>query len=416
MSRYLVSESVTEGHPDKVADKISDAIVDAYLAKDPDSRVAVETVVKEGLISLEGEISAPFTLNHAQIARQAAAEIGYTDADSGLDPQGAGIINNVWPRDFDSNIGDWGEARELSPEEKEKLYNSYVGDQGLVIGYATDETKEYLPLPYVAATKLAERLAYVRKNGIIPQLRPDGKTEVIVEYSEDLTRALRFDAVLISTQHSPEISLEDVRKRVHDEVLVPVLDQFGLDYSRATIVINRSTFIHGGPHSDAGLTGRKVVVDTYGGIGSHGGGAFSGKDPHKADRSEAYAARWAAKNVVAAGLAHRAQVTLGFVLGQGAPASIDVETFGTETVPRQAIQRAVEKVFDFRLLSIIDQLDLERPIYYKTAAYGHFGRNDPDFTWERLDKADALRQAAQEALSEAAEVENADAGVAASAK
>ena len=395
MSRYLISESVTEGHPDKVADKISDAIVDAYLAKEPDARVAVETVVKEGLISLQGEISAPFTLNHGEIARKAAEEIGYTDADSGLDPRGAGVINNVWPRDFSSDLGDFGQEDASSEEEKEHIYDTFVGDQGLVVGYATDETAEYLPLPYVAATKLAQRLAYVRKNGIIPQLRPDGKTEVVVEYNEDLSRALRFAAVLISTQHSPDIALEDVRSQVREQVLEPVLDEFGLDYSRARIVINRTPFIQGGPHSDAGLTGRKVVVDTYGGIGSHGGGAFSGKDPHKADRSEAYAARWAAKNIVAAGLAHRAQVTLGFILGQGAPVSIDVETYGTEQVPREIIQKAVEQVIDFRLLSIIDQLDLELPIYYKTAAYGHFGHDDPDYTWEKTDKVDALKDAVQ---------------------
>ena len=395
MSRYLISESVTEGHPDKVADKISDAIVDAYLAKEPDARVAVETVVKEGLISLQGEISAPFTLNHGEIARKAAEEIGYTDADSGLDPRGAGVINNVWPRDFSSDLGDFGQEDASSEEEKEHIYDTFVGDQGLVVGYATDETAEYLPLPYVAATKLAQRLAYVRKNGIIPQLRPDGKTEVVVEYNEDLSRALRFAAVLISTQHSPDIALEDVRSQVREQVLEPVLDEFGLDYSRARIVINRTPFIQGGPHSDAGLTGRKVVVDTYGGIGSHGGGAFSGKDPHKADRSEAYAARWAAKNIVAAGLAHRAQVTLGFILGQGAPVSIDVETYGTEQVPREIIQKAVEQVIDFRLLSIIDQLDLERPIYYKTAAYWHFGHDDPDYTWEKTDKVDALKDAVQ---------------------
>ncbi|HCA74896.1 methionine adenosyltransferase [Bifidobacterium sp. UBA6881] len=393
MSRYLVSESVTEGHPDKVADKISDAILDAYLAEDPDSRVAVETVVKEGLISLQGEISAPVTLNHSEIARKAAAEIGYTDADSGLDPQGAGVINNVWPRDFSESKGDYGQTAAQTEEERERLYDTFIGDQGLVVGYATDETEEYLPLPYAAASKLAERLAYVRKNGIIPQLRPDGKTEVVVEYNEDLSRALRFDTVLISTQHDPDIELDDLRKQVRKQVLEPVLDEFKLDYSKAKIVINQFAFVKGGPHSDAGLTGRKVIVDTYGGIGSHGGGAFSGKDPHKADRSEAYAARWAAKNIVAAGLAHRAQVTLGFILSQGAPVSIDVETYGTESVPREIIQKAVEKTFDFRLLSIIDQLDLARPIYYKTAAYGHFGHDDPDYTWEKLDKVEALKEA-----------------------
>ena len=389
MSRYFVSESVTEGHPDKVADKVSDAILDAYLAKDPDSRVAVETTVKDGLVTVEGEVSAPFILDHVAIARKAIAEIGYTTADSGIDPYGAGVINNIRPRDFDSTTGNYGQE---SGKDKEKVYDSFIGDQGLVVGYATNETDAYLPLPYVAATKLAERLAYVRKHGIVPQLRPDGKTLVVVKYGEDL-RAERFDTVLISTQHSQDIAVEDVREKVRQNVLVPVLDSFGLDYSDAHIVINYSSFVHGGPYADAGLTGRKVIVDTYGGFASHGGGAFSGKDPRKADRSEAYAARWAAKNIVAAGLADRAKVTLGFIVGQGSPASIDVETYGTEHVPRPTIQQAVETVFDFRLLSVVDQLQLARPIYYKTAAYGHFGRNDPDFTWERLDKVDALKAA-----------------------
>ncbi len=392
MSRLLTSESVTEGHPDKVCDVISDSILDAYLAVDPDSRVAVETSAKDGLVVVEGEVSAPRTLDHVAIVRRAIADIGYTDAASGLDPEGAGVINNIRPREFDSNDGGaYGNYGDESKVSREDAYNTFGGDQGLMVGYASDDTKALMPLPIYAASRLAERLAYVRKNGIVPELRPDGKTLVSVEYAhDDVTDPRAIRHVLISTQHSDRISLEDVRRQVRENVLVPVLDSLNVDWSEADVVINRSPFINGGPKADAGLTGRKIIVDTYGGIAGHGGGAFSGKDPRKPDRSAAYAARWAAKNIVAAGLARRAQVQLGYFNRTPKPISIDVETFGTESVDREKIQRAVARTFDFRLLAIIDQLNLRRPIYRKTAAYGHFGRDDADFTWERTDKVDEL--------------------------
>ena len=392
MTRLLTSESVTEGHPDKVCDIVSDSILDAYLTLDPDSRVAVETSAKDGLVVVEGEVSAPKVLNHVSIVRQAIAGIGYTDAASGIDPEGAGIIDNIRPREFDSNDGGaWGNYGDSSAVSREEAYNTFGGDQGLMVGYACDDTKTLLPLPIYAASRLAERLAAVRKDGTIPELRPDGKTLVSVEYANDNVtdpRAIRH--VLISTQHSDKIALEDVRAQVRASVLEPVLESLDVDSSQADVVINRSPFINGGPKADAGVTGRKIIVDTYGGIAGHGGGAFSGKDPRKPDRSAAYAARWAAKNIVAAGLARRAQVQLGYFNRVAQPISIDVETFGTETVDRAAIQRAVSKTFDFRQLAIIDELNLRRPIYRKTAAYGHFGREDPDFTWERTDKVDEL--------------------------
>ncbi|MBT1164536.1 methionine adenosyltransferase [Bifidobacterium felsineum] len=392
MTRLLTSESVTEGHPDKVCDIISDSILDAYLALDPDSRVAVETSAKDGLVVVEGEVSAPRTLDHVAIVRKAIADIGYTDAASGLDPEGAGVINNIRPREFDSNDGGaWGNYGDDKKVSKEEAYNTFGGDQGLMVGYAADDTKALLPLPIYAASRLAERLAYVRKNGIIPLLRPDGKTLVSVEYANDnITSPKAIRHILISTQHSDKIAVEDVREQVRKEVLEPVLATLDVDASEAEVVINRSAFINGGPKADAGLTGRKIIVDTYGGIAGHGGGAFSGKDPRKPDRSAAYAARWAAKNIVAAGLARRAQVQLGYFNRVAKPITIDVETFGTETVDREKIQRAVAATFDFRQLAIIDELDLRRPIYRKTAAYGHFGRDDADFTWERTDKVDEL--------------------------
>lgn len=392
MTRLLTSESVTEGHPDKVCDIVSDTILDAYLELDPDSRVAVETSAKDGLVVVEGEVSAPRTLDHVALVRKAIADIGYTDAASGLDPEGAGVINNIRPREFDSNDGGaWGNYGDDKKVSKEEAYNTFGGDQGLMVGYASDDTKALLPLPIYAASRLAERLAYVRKNGIIPLLRPDGKTLVSVEYANDnITDPCAIRHILISTQHSDKLALDDVREQVRKEVLEPVLATLDVDASEAEVVINRSAFINGGPKADAGLTGRKIIVDTYGGIAGHGGGAFSGKDPRKPDRSAAYAARWAAKNIVAAGLARRAQVQLGYFNRVARPITIDVETFGTETVDRTKIQEAVAKTFDFRQLAIIDELDLRRPIYRKTAAYGHFGRDDADFTWERTDKVEEL--------------------------
>ena len=392
MARFFSSEAVTEGHPDKVCDIISDSILDAYLTLDPDSRVAVETTAKDGLVVVEGEVSVPRVLDHVAIARQALHDIGYTTAESGIDPDGCGIINNIRPRVFDNPQGDYGDTDKIA--DKETAYNTFGGDQGIMIGYANDDTDALMPLPAYASNRIAERLAWVRKNGVIPQLRPDGKVLVTVEYTDDL-RPVAFRHVLISTQHSPEISVEEVRRQVRKQVLDPVLKTFpDIAADDIDVVINASPFHTGGPKADSGLTGRKIIVDTYGGFAAHGGGAFSGKDPRKPDRSAAYAARWVAKTIVAAGLARRVQVSLGYFRNVAAPVNIDVETYGTETVAREAIQKAVEQVFDLRQLAIIDELNLRRPIYRKTAAYGHFGRTGEEFTWERTDKADALRDAA----------------------
>lgn len=388
--RFLTSEAVTEGHPDKVCDIISDAVLDAYLALDPDSRVAVETSAKDGLVVVEGEVSAPRFLDHIKIVRDAIASIGFTDAYSGLDPQGCGIINNIRPREFDSNSGVFGDINDVSALSKEQQYEAFGGDQGLMVGYACDDTPQLMPLPIYAANRLAESLAEARKSGRLPFLRPDGKTLVSVEYQSDLLDPVRITHVLISTQHDADITLDEVRNAVREQVLLPTIDALGYSLEDAQVVINRSRFVNGGPRADAGLTGRKIIVDTYGGIAAHGGGAFSGKDPHKPDRSAAYAARWVAKNIVAAGLARRAQVQIGYFHRTARPISIDIETFGTQQVERAAIQHAVEQTFDLRQLAIMDRLNLFRPIYQKTAAYGHFGRNDPDFTWEQTDVIDEL--------------------------
>ncbi|KFI89510.1 MAG: methionine adenosyltransferase [Bifidobacterium merycicum] len=392
MTRLISSEAVTEGHPDKVCDIISDSILDAYLALDPDSRVAVETTAKDGLVVVEGEVSVPRILDHVEITRQALRDIGYTTADSGIDPDGCGIINNIRPRVFDNPQGNYGDTDKIA--DKETAYNTFGGDQGIMIGYANDDTDALMPLPAYAANRIAERLAYARKNGIIPLLRPDGKVLVTVEYTDDL-KPIAFRHVLISTQHDPHLSVKEVRDAVRAEVLDPVLETFhGISTDDVDVVINASPFHTGGPKADSGLTGRKIIVDTYGGFAAHGGGAFSGKDPRKPDRSAAYAARWVAKTIVAAGLARRVQVSLGYFRNQASPVSVDIETYGTQSVPRETIQHAVEQVFDLRQLAIIDELNLRRPIYRKTAAYGHFGRSGEEFTWERTDKADALRAAA----------------------
>ena len=397
MTRLFSSESVTEGHPDKVCDIVSDALVDAYLTLNPDSRVAVETAIKDGLVLLEGEVSAPRHLDHAAIARKAIAEIGYVGTGIGLSAWEAGVIDNIRPRQFDSSDGNrYGNFEDADQFTKDKAYDTFGGDKGLMVGYAADDTDVLAPLPIHLASRLTERLAYVRKNGIAPLLRPDGKTLVTVEYPESLVDPIAVRHVLISTQHSDQLGLEEVREAVREHVLKPVLDDLSksapnVDVDDIDVTINESPFINGGPKADAGVTGRKIIVDTYGGIAGHGGGAFSGKDPRKPDRSAAYAARWVAKNVVAAGLARRAQVQISYLNRNPRPVSVDVETFGTESVSRERIQHAVERSFDLRQLAIIDQLDLRRPIYRKTAAYGHFGRTDADFTWERTDKVDELK-------------------------
>ncbi|MBT1166663.1 methionine adenosyltransferase [Bifidobacterium simiarum] len=391
MTRVLTSESVTEGHPDKACDIISDSILDAYLQVDGRSAVAAEATAKDGLVVVEGEISAPTVLDHVEITRQALRDIGYTDAESGINPDGCGIINNIRPREFDENLGNYDVNTGKAEEE---LLDAPAQDQGIVVGYAINDNPSLQPLPIYTASRLAERLAYVRKNGIVPELRPDGKVIVSLEYDDDF-RPQAITNVLISTQHSPKLSLEAVRSAVREHVVAPVLDAIDVRHDDATVTINNGPFHNGGPKADSGLTGRKIIVDTYGGLAAHGGGAFSGKDPSKVDRSAAYAARWVAKNIVAAGLAYRAQVTIGYFALQAKPISVDVETFGTQTVDREKIVEAVNRVFDLRPYSIIRDLDLQRPIYRKTAAYGHFGRDDKDFTWERTDRADALRAAVE---------------------
>ena len=390
MTRLLTSESVTEGHPDKVCDVISDSILDAYLTVSPLSAVAAETTAKDGLVVVEGEVSAPTVLDHVEIARQALRDIGYTDAASGISPDGAGVINNIRPRDFDENLGDYDRLVGRSGDE---LLDVPAQDQGIVVGYAVDDNPSLLPLPIYAASRIAERLAQVRKDGTLPLLRPDGKVIVSIEYDDDL-RPVAFRNVSLSTQHSPDFALDDVRSAVREQVIDPVLARIDVPLAADAIVkVNNGPFTNGGPKADSGLTGRKIIVDTYGGLAAHGGGAFSGKDPSKVDRSAAYAARWVAKNIVAAGLAYRAQVTIGYFVAESDPISVDVETYGTETVDRARIVDAVKRVFDLRPFAIIRDLDLQRPIYRQTAAYGHFGRNEPDFTWERTDRVDALKTA-----------------------
>lgn len=388
MSRTLVSESVTEGHPDKVCDIVSDSLVDAYIRLNPDSRVAVETAIKDGLVLIEGEVSAPSKLDHALIVRQALAAIGYTSAETGLDAEGCGVIDNIRPRMFSHHTGNFGDGDTV---DKEKAYNTFGADQGLMIGYACDDTPELIPMPIHIASRLAERLAYVRKNGIMPMLRPDGKTLVAVEYANDnITNPAAVKHILVSAQHSDKIELTELRELIREHVITPVIEEADVGATNAETIINNKPFTLGGPKADAGVTGRKIIVDTYGGMAGHGGGAFSGKDPRKPDRSAAYAARWAAKNIVAAGLARRAQVELGYTHLTAQPIVVDIETFGTETTDRRKIENAVRATFDFRQLAIIDQLDLRRPIYVKTAAYGHFGREDKDFTWERANKVEEL--------------------------
>ena len=389
MTRILTSESVTEGHPDKVCDIVSDAIVDAYIAADKHSLVAAETLAKDGLVVLAGEIGSSVSLDNVEIARQAIRNIGYTNAASGIDPDGAGIINNLRPRDFDDDFNDI-----AGRTKEEERINQPALDQGVVVGYAIDDNPSLQPLPIYAASRLAERLAYVRKNGIVPELRPDGKVIVSIEYDDDF-HPLAFRNIQISTQHSPELSLEQVRSAVREYAIDPVLEKFDVPSDHARVLVNHGVFHNGGPYADSGLTGRKIIVDTYGSLAGHGGGAFSGKDPSKVDRSAAYAARWVAKNIVAAGLARRAQVTISYFIYEANPIALDVETYGTETVSRDAIQKAVEQVFDLRPYVIIRDLDLLRPIYSQTAAYGHFGREGDAFTWERTDRAEALRQAVQ---------------------
>ena len=390
--RHFTSESVTEGHPDKICDQISDTILDAMLEQDPTSRVAVETLVTTGLVHIAGEVTTEGYVEIPQLVRQKIKDIGYTSSQIGFDGDSCGVSVSIGQQSPDIAQGvDAGlEARELSSVDP--LDSQGAGDQGLMFGYATNETPTLMPTAIQTAHRLTEKLASVRKSGELDYLRPDGKTQVTIGYEGTVAKTI--EAVVLSTQHNPGISLEQIRAEMRDRVIIPVLEATGLDLTQTKFFINPTgVFITGGPMGDAGLTGRKIIVDTYGGASRHGGGAFSGKDPSKVDRSAAYAMRWVAKNVVAAGLADRAEVQVAYAIGVARPVAVYVETFGTEKYDVDKIERAITKVFDLRPKAIIDELNLLRPIYAQTAAYGHFGRELADFTWENTDRVSQLQSA-----------------------
>ena len=387
--RLFTSESVTEGHPDKICDQISDAVLDAILAKDPQARVACETTVTTGLVHVMGEITTSCYVDIPKIARQVVRDIGYDRAKFGFDCDTCAVITSIDEQSPDIAMG-VDKCLEVKEGEQDDGLDNGAGDQGMMFGYACDETPELMPLPLSLAHKLSMRLTQVRKDGLVNYLRPDGKTQVTVEYNED-NSPKRIDAVVVSTQHSPEVDLEQIRRDMIDLVIKPILPADLLDEETKIYVTPIGRFVVGGPQGDSGLTGRKIIVDTYGGSAPHGGGAFSGKDPTKVDRSAAYAARWVAKNVVAAGLARRCQVQLAYAIGVAHPVSIRVDTFGTGTVSDAQLEQAVEKTFDLRPGAIIRDLKLRRPIYRQLAAYGHFGRDDLDLTWEKTDRVDALK-------------------------
>ena len=394
--RLFTSESVTEGHPDKICDAISDTILDAMLAEDPQARVAVETVVTTGLVHVVGEVRTSGYVEIPQLVRDTLKEIGFTSSDMGFDGTTCGVSVSIGAQSPEIGVGvdTSHEVRGSSSTDEDDRQGA--GDQGLMFGYATNETPEYMPLPISVAHRLSRRLTEVRKEGIVTGLRPDGKTQVTFEYDEAGT-PVRLDTVVISTQHDPERTQDELRELLSEHVVNHVLSDESLKpfvTEDLELLVNPSgSFILGGPAGDAGLTGRKIIVDTYGGMARHGGGAFSGKDPSKVDRSGAYATRWVAKNIVAAGLADRAEVQVAYAIGVARPVGLYVETFGTEKAPVEDIQRAVAEVFDLRPASILRELDLLRPIYAQTAAYGHFGRNDLDLPWERLDKVEELKKA-----------------------
>jgi len=392
--RLFTSESVTEGHPDKICDQISDAILDAMLEQDPQARVAVETMVTTGLVHVAGEVTTEAYVEIPAVVRQVVREIGYTSSKIGFDGDSCGVSVSIGQQspDIAAGVDKALEAR-LDAGDLDPLDAQGAGDQGLMFGYACDETPSLLPLPIWTAHRLSERLAAVRKSGEVPGLRPDGKTQVTIGYDGD--RPVRVDAVVLSTQHEPDLNLETVlQPAIVEHVIAPVLAQLDLDTSDHQLYVNPTgTFTIGGPQGDAGLTGRKIIVDTYGGYARHGGGAFSGKDPSKVDRSAAYAMRWVAKNVVAAGLARRCEVQVAYAIGKAHPVGLYVETFGTETVPVDRLTAAIREVFDLRPAAIIRDLDLLRPIYRATSTYGHFGRELADFTWERTDRVADLQSA-----------------------
>ncbi|MEW6906345.1 methionine adenosyltransferase [Trueperella pyogenes] len=391
MTKLFSSESVTEGHPDKVCDRISDTILDALLAEDRQARAAIETVVTTGLVAVVGEVTTNGYVDIPMLIRGAIREIGYTSSDMGFDADSCGVMVSIDQQSADIAGGVDSSLEARTDADVDPLDRQGAGDQGLMFGYATNETDSFMPLPIDLSHRLAERLTQVRKRGIVPSLRPDGKTQVTVDYDGDRPCGVR--TVVVSTQHDPDVTQEWLTKAIHEHVILPVLGaESGFDAANVEVLVNPSgRFVIGGPQGDAGVTGRKIIVDTYGGMARHGGGAFSGKDPSKVDRSAAYAARWVAKNVVAAELADRCEVQIAYAIGRARPVSVRVDTFGTNHIDEARIERAVREVFDLRPAAIIHDLDLLRPIYTATSAYGHFGRNNPDFTWERTDRVEHLR-------------------------
>ncbi len=387
---FFTSESVTEGHPDKICDQISDAVLDDILANDPMGRVACECTATTGMVMVMGEITTSCYVDIPKTVRNVVREVGYNNALYGFDADTCSVLTAIDEQSPDIAMG-VDKALEAKKGADEDAFGTGAGDQGMMFGFACDETPELMPLTISLAHKLARQLAAKRKDGTLPYLRPDGKTQVTVEFEED--RPVRVDTVVVSSQHAPEISMEKLREDIIREVVKPVIPAHLLDENTKYYINPTGRFVVGGPHGDTGLTGRKIIVDTYGGYGKHGGGAFSGKDPTKVDRSAAYAARWVAKNIVAAGLARKCELQLAYAIGVASPVSVMVESFGTGKVPDEILAKAVEQVFDLRPAAIIDSLDLRRPIYRQLAAYGHMGREDLDVAWEKTDKTDALKKA-----------------------
>ncbi|WP_308561725.1 methionine adenosyltransferase [Rothia mucilaginosa] len=391
--RLFTSESVTEGHPDKICDQISDAILDGIIAQDPAANVAVETMVTTGQVHVAGEVTTSSYVEIPSIVRETILGIGYDSSTRGFDGEFCGVSVSIGEQSPDINAGVYESLEVRQGIAADEYDRQGAGDQGIMFGYASNETNVLMPAPIWLAHRLSERLTKVRKDGLLTELRPDGKTQVTLGYDSNNV-PVSVDTVVVSSQHTASYDLADLRADIEKHVIAPVLGSVDLDSSNAKFIVNPAgRFVQGGPVGDAGLTGRKIIVDTYGGSARHGGGAFSGKDPSKVDRSAAYAMRWVAKNIVGAGLADRAEVQVAYAIGQAAPVGLYVETFGTEKVDPIKIEKAVHEVFDLRPLAIINELDLRRPIYKKTAAHGHFGRTEPEFTWERLNRVDALRSA-----------------------
>ena len=389
MKKLFTSESVTEGHPDKICDQISDAVLDSILAKDPMARVACETAVTTGMVLVMGEISTNCYVDIPKLVRETIKEIGYDRAKYGFDCETCAVLTSIDEQSGDIAM-EVNEALEYKAGEKDNVEAVGAGDQGMMFGFATNETEEFMPLPIAMAHRLSRRLSEVRKNGTLAYLRPDGKTQVTVEYDDN--KVLRIDTIVISTQHSEEVSQEQIRKDLMEHVIKAVVPVELLDDKTKYFINPTGRFVVGGPQGDSGLTGRKIIVDTYGGYGRHGGGAFSGKDPTKVDRSAAYAARWVAKNLVAAGVADKLEIQLAYAIGVAKPVSIEIETFGTGKKSEEEIVSIVEKIFDLRPGAIIRDLDLRRPIYKQTAAYGHFGRIDLNLPWEQLNKVEEIKK------------------------